>query len=157
MLGPWYLGRQKSRESRATGPLATAEGQAAGADEQLERVVDASQHTERFEHTARLFGALAPVLPGEHLFGDALARAEAIVADATGKATLVEPLVDTTAIVASEVLTGDARGLVEGKVARLVERQADTAQGGATVASGAELWLSHGGTTTRGCGGRLTR
>lgn len=143
-LGPRRLGRQQLREPMTLGPLMLREGEPAGGREQLERFVDAPQHPERFEQPACLFAPIPPVASREHFLGDPLARAEAIVTGTAGKATLTQALMDTTTIRVSEMRAGDASGLVDGKVARPVERQADAAQPGATVAIGAKQGRSHG-------------
>src|SRR5690606_32608606 len=55
-------------------------------------------------------GALAPVAAGEH-FADALACAEAIVANAAAKATLGAARMDAATVRMSRVRAGDAGGL----------------------------------------------
>jgi hypothetical protein len=76
----------------------------------------AAEHAERFEDAARGGRALAPVMAGEHLFGHALAGAEAVVAGTSSKTAFFQARMDATTVARREVGAGDSGGFVEGKL-----------------------------------------
>lgn len=121
LLGPRLLGSQQARDAGALRLLLRREGQAGRVHQQLECFVDAPELAKDLEHTLCRLGALAPVAAGEH-FADALARAEAIVANAAAKAALVAARMDAATVRMGQVRAGDAGGLVQTKLVRSVKR-----------------------------------
>ncbi len=103
-----------------------------------EELVELTHDGERTEHLGGDPRRPPPVASGERLLRDLLARAEAVVDGAAGKARRSQPLVNGATEVAAEVRAGVARVLVEREVRRGRERGRHAAERDAARAIGAQ-------------------